>query len=1078
MSTELSEYDVLLEEYVRLHGAPPPRKGLTNWPKWSELSEGDRPRELARLYAALHAGNRKALSLSGGGIRSATFALGIIQRLAELGILSEFDYLSTVSGGGYIGGWLSSYVRRSRNGVSDVQHELQPTSQSSVKPEAEPVTHLRDYSNYLTPKLGALSADTWAIAGTYLRNLTLNWLVLIPLLVALLAVPRLFIGVLHWQHPPFVGTKIATVVLFLIALFYLAFARPVNHRLNVKPWRKALASNDGFLALCALPLTLAAAGMAALYGWQPHLISTRSISKYTFGTSVSLSIVYMIRFFLATRTSKRIGVRRDSTIWRYAWKKFAFEVGAAALSACVLAALVHRALLFWYPNPTKMMDAPDLGAWMQFPPALDSSIAASYVTFGVPVILLALFLQATVFVGFSSWFNEDYDREWWARAGGWILIVTVMWIAVTGITIFGPVLLYLAPRTAAALGLGSGALSLGAGWGANTAANAKEKTGDTKEKASNISLGFAVPLFAICFLAFLSLVTSKIIAKVENIAPAATPHQIAIAERSSWKVELNAPAVYPGTKPGNVRKGDWKLETQDLPAIDTPTLAGRQHLWIVEQSKPRLLLGIILGGLALSMVGSYFIGVNKFSMNAMYRNRLIRAYLGASKKRRVPNPFTGFDPDDNVQMHKLRAEMVWPHAFDFRALREALTTAGDGTLAKYVYDQLPARTKRMLADGGDTADDGPDAVADDLNTIIDGHVLASRRAADADELGPALSWENRRLLDEALGDNVLDGLQRLRRGRPMHVVNMALNLVGGSELAWQERKAESFAVTPLHSGASRLGYRRSNVYGGASGISLGTAVSISGAAVSPNMGYHSSPAVSFLLTLFNVRLGWWLGNPGPNGEATYRNDNPKPLLRKLVFQPLIGEALGMTDDKHPYVYLSDGGHFENLGLYEMVRRRCHWIVLSDAGSDENFAFDDLGNAIRKIRIDFGIEVRIRHMGIYPRNVKDPKEPKYCAVADILYKAVDGPDAVDGHLVYIKPAFYGTDEPKDIYNYATANATFPHETTGDQFFSESQFESYRRLGQYAAKTIAGKPRSVEEFVNAAMAYTAKEDAKKA
>ena len=195
--------------------------------------------------------------------------------------------------------------------------------------------------------------------------------------------------------------------------------------------------------------------------------------------------------------------------------------------------------------------------------------------------------------------------------------------------------------------------------------------------------------------------------------------------------------------------------------------------------------------------------------------------------------------------------------------------------------------------------------------------------------------------------------------RPFHVVNMALNLVRGKNLAWQQRKAESFTVTPLHAGSYRVGYRRSQDYGkGDKGesISLGTAVAISGAAASPNMGYHSSPGITFLLTLFNARLGWWLGNPGAAGQHTYDRAYPK-----FAIGPLLAETFGLTDDQSRYIYVSDGGHFENLGLYEMVLRRCHFIVLSDAGQDAEYTFEDLGNAIRKIRIDLGIPIEMREV---------------------------------------------------------------------------------------------------------------------
>jgi hypothetical protein len=337
-----------------------------------------------------------------------------------------------------------------------------------------------------------------------------------------------------------------------------------------------------------------------------------------------------------------------------------------------------------------------------------------------------------------------------------------------------------------------------------------------------------------------------------------------------------------------------------------------------------LLFGIVIG---------FFINANKFSLHATYRNRLIRAYLAASRTIRRPNLFTGFDPDDNIKL-------------------------------------------------GDLSSD-----------------------------------------------------------KPIHVLNGALNVVRGEQLAWQERKAESFTMSRLHCGSFKLGYRPSPQYGEA--ITLGTAMAISGAAANPNMGYHSSPVLGLLMTLFNVRLGWWLGNPGSPGAKTWRRKGPRYSVG-----PLFSEAIGNTTDHYKYVNLSDGGHFENLGIYEMVLRRCHFIVVSDGGEDPECAYADLGEAVRKIRIDFGIPIEFGRMTIYPRSAIDTlKTPGHnCAVGRIRYSVVDGADAPDGIIVYIKPACYG-DEPRDIYEYFKTNLTFPHERTSDQFFSESQFESYRMLGAY-------------------------------
>ena len=324
----------------------------------------------------------------------------------------------------------------------------------------------------------------------------------------------------------------------------------------------------------------------------------------------------------------------------------------------------------------------------------------------------------------------------------------------------------------------------------------------------------------------------------------------------------------------------------------------------------------------------------------MYRQRLIRAFLGASNPRRAPNPFTGFDEKDNMPMC-----------------------------------ELPSH-------------------------------------------------------------------------KPLHVVNMTLNLVHGRTLAWQQRKAEPFSVTRLHSGSCRLRYRTSALYGGRyldnlEPISLGTAMTISGAAASPNMGYNSSPLLTIVMTLFNARLGWWLGNPRDKSDR-WKRPGPRFGIRQFI-----DEAFGRNDDTNPWIYLSDGGHFDNLGLYEMVLRRCAVIVVSDGGADPLYAYEDLGNAVRKIRIDLGISISFPET--MPRAfVRADATNRHCVVGQICYRAVD-PGAKDGVIIYLKPSLTG-DEPTDVLHYASTDANFPHQTTVDQFFDEPQFESYRRLGAHVVEMI--------------------------
>jgi len=207
---------------------------------------------------------------------------------------------------------------------------------------------------------------------------------------------------------------------------------------------------------------------------------------------------------------------------------------------------------------------------------------------------------------------------------------------------------------------------------------------------------------------------------------------------------------------------------------------------------------------------------------------------------------------------------------------------------------------------------------------------------------------------------------------PYAIVNATLNLNAGSELATQERKSDSFVFTPAFcgfspskanevdedeksrrkSGLDRFGYRETAHYSHPTGPHIGTAMAISGAAANPNSGYHTSGPMAFLLTVFNARLGWLLGNP----RHPKASKAAGPLLSSKY---LLDELAGQTTATTKFVNLSDGGHFENLGLYELIRRRCRYIVIGDGEQDENMTFEGLGGAIRKCRADFGVEIDLR-----------------------------------------------------------------------------------------------------------------------
>ena len=213
---------------------------------------------IRRIHARAGKGQlRSALAISGGGIRSATFALGVMQGLARTHILEKFDYVSTVSGGGYIGSWLSSWVRRNPFGIRGVAAQLSAPPSDPLISEPTPVQHLRAFSNYLTPRLGALSADTWSLVATYVRNLLLNWIVLIPLLAGVLAVPRYILtavvrdprGSDEYASRGAVAAVIVGLVLLIVGLGSLVWFRPVTDSAKKKSF------NDGkFVSMCLLPL--------------------------------------------------------------------------------------------------------------------------------------------------------------------------------------------------------------------------------------------------------------------------------------------------------------------------------------------------------------------------------------------------------------------------------------------------------------------------------------------------------------------------------------------------------------------------------------------------------------------------------------------------------------------------------------------------------------------------------------------------------------------------------------------------------------------------------------------------------
>jgi hypothetical protein len=280
------------------------------------------------------------------------------------------------------------------------------------------------------------------------------------------------------------------------------------------------------------------------------------------------------------------------------------------------------------------------------------------------------------------------------------------------------------------------------------------------------------------------------------------------------------------------------------------------------------------------------------------------------------------------------------------------------------------------------------------------------------------------------GELRLDAL-RPALGAPLHLINCTLNTSTSQDERDRARLGAGFAFSALYSGSQPTGWRRVSSYAGGS-LTLSTAFTISGAAIDPDTYATNARPIAFLMGLFNVRLGYWAKHPRLGHER-----NPLlPWWWIFLFREMLGIRL---DARRRHIHLSDGGGFENLGLYELVRRRVKTIVVCDAGADPDLTLSDLGRAIERIRADFGAEISLAADQVWAQRSDLMQQTPW------LRGTVRYADRSEGRILYIKPMLCAG-LTADIYAYWRANPAFPDEPTSEQFFAEPQFEAYRQLGE--------------------------------
>ena len=321
---------------------------------------------------------------------------------------------------------------------------------------------------------------------------------------------------------------------------------------------------------------------------------------------------------------------------------------------------------------------------------------------------------------------------------------------------------------------------------------------------------------------------------------------------------------------------------------------------------------------------------------------------------------------------------------------------------------------------------------------------------------------------------------------PYQLINTALNVPGSPFANRRGRNADFFVFSRRYIGSEATGYvETEKAQGAVDGLNIGTAMAISGAAAAPNMGMASIRPLSPTIAFLNVRLGRWVRHPRDIArrinrlerkrkrqeempkrvyefpQETHLRRIPGPLY--LLFEAFSksGAAVTHGEDKNSgFIFLTDGGHIDNLGIYELLRRRCRLIIAVDAEADPDLDAASLVQIARFARIDLNVMIRMnwKPIGARTRAVSEEirknelkAEPgPHVAVGLIDYPAAPGGTKREkGVLVYIKASLSG-DENDYVTAYKAAHPAFPHETTADQLFSEEQFEAYRALGEHITR----------------------------
>ncbi|HRC84043.1 MAG TPA: hypothetical protein PK413_00380 [Thermoanaerobaculia bacterium] len=901
------------------------------------------------------------VALSGGGIRSATFCLGVFQALARRKLLRRMDFLSTVSGGGYFGSFFTAFFARQAidgqkvAGPGDVEEVL--LGQRCPRR----LRYLRENGRYLSP---SGSGDLLLGGAVLLRNwVAIHLVLLTSLLAGFLAaqavrfsLPQAWLGWISnldngwiWWSP----WMVVPLAIFLLVAFPAGWAYwAITPRRSPGRW-------EGIHPLVGVGLVTAAGYLLARSRAAGTELATGGPVHWDFVGHAGLLLGGLTVLYWALAmlfAGRRLETPADRDAARRSWLSQLLKTALVATAGTLVFALIDSlGQTLYYLAASR---DPMLGSnWGKLATGLTAAVTG-IAAFGRRIVVL---------------FSKG-DRD--SRPS----LPLNLFATVAAVLLLGLVL------------VGVATLSHGLAW------------------------NFQPP-------------SAKFLpGRLQEPRPADSPDTAAPLKLTLTGGKLELPQGVDGPSPEG-QKASVELDFEGQRAV-APRHAEAAPSFEPRRSRP-LWWGLGLATLLALLFGQTYPFLNRSSQHALYAARLTRAYLGASNPGR----------------------------------------RGDEPLSRVVQgDDLSL--PQYFADGPATG--GPlHLINVTLNETVDGrsNIQQQDRKGSGLAIGPAgMSLGVRHHLEVDWTDG----------GGPR----------AGAQFGASEEGFQVFAqpVGPLRSEA----------------LTLGQWVAISGAAFSTGTGFRTSLGLSLLAGIGNVRLGYWWrhGNRRP----------PRPLLERLCYwlgsvqTYLANEFLArFPGTARGRWYLSDGGHFENMGGYELVRRRLPRMVVLDAEADADYTFDGLANLVRKARIDFGAEIRflsaaelddafgkasagdrsslracfgtLEDLRRGTRSeegsgaVTDPDPRRlslaHAALAEVIYedeapaRGTPAEQLVEGTghwLLYLKPTLCGR-EPSDVLEYHRQHPAFPHESTGDQFFDEAQWESYRKLGEFIGEELFGGRRAV-------------------